>query len=284
MKHYITDSNPMRAQFNALAGHQAKHFAYAFDAGVATITLNRPERKNPLTFDSYAELRDLFRALELANDVKVVVLTGAGGNFCSGGDVHEIIGPLTQMTMPEMLEFTRMTGNLIKAMRLCPQPIVAAIDGICAGAGAMMALAADMRLGTPRAKTAFLFTRVGLAGADMGACALLPRLIGQGRASELLFSGRSMSADEGLHWGFFNALHAPDQVLAAAQTMAQNLASGPTFAHSMTKTMLHQEWAMTLDQALEAEAQAQAICMQTQDFKRAFDAFAAKQTPVFGGD
>jgi enoyl-CoA hydratase/carnithine racemase len=274
----------MRAQFNALAGHQAKHFAYAFDAGVATITLNRPERKNPLTFDSYAELRDLFRALELANDVKVVVLTGAGGNFCSGGDVHEIIGPLTQMTMPEMLEFTRMTGNLIKAMRLCPQPIVAAIDGICAGAGAMMALAADMRLGTPRAKTAFLFTRVGLAGADMGACALLPRLIGQGRASELLFSGRSMSADEGLQWGFFNALHAPDQVLAAAQTMAHNLASGPTFAHGMTKTMLHQEWAMTLDQALEAEAQAQAICMQTQDFKRAFDAFAAKQTPVFGGD
>jgi enoyl-CoA hydratase/carnithine racemase len=284
MKHYITDSNPMREQFNALAGHQAKHFAYAFDAGVATITLNRPERKNPLTFDSYAELRDLFRALELANDVKVVVLTGAGDNFCSGGDVHEIIGPLTQMTMPEMLEFTRMTGNLIKAMRLCPQPIVAAIDGICAGAGAMMALAADMRLGTPRAKTAFLFTRVGLAGADMGACALLPRLIGQGRASELLFTGRAMSADEGLQWGFFNALHAPDQVLAAAQTMAHNLASGPTFAHSMTKTMLHQEWAMTLDQALEAEAQAQAICMQSQDFKRAFDAFAAKQTPVFGGD
>jgi enoyl-CoA hydratase/carnithine racemase len=246
--------------------------------------LNRPERKNPLTFDSYAELRDLFRALELANDVKVVVLTGAGGNFCSGGDVHEIIGPLTQMTMPEMLEFTRMTGNLIKAMRLCPQPIIAAIDGICAGAGAMMALAADMRLGTARAKTAFLFTRVGLAGADMGACALLPRLIGQGRASELLFSGRSMSAEEGLQWGFFNALHEPDQVLAAAQTMAKNLASGPTFAHGMTKTMLHQEWAMTLDQALEAEAQAQAICMQTQDFKRAFDAFAAKQTPVFGGD
>ena len=198
--------------------------------------------------------------------------------------MHEIIGPLTQMTMPEMLEFTRMTGNLIKAMRLCPQPIIAAIDGICAGAGAMMALAADMRLGTPRAKTAFLFTRVGLAGADMGACALLPRLIGQGRASELLFSGRSMSADEGLQWGFFNALHEPDQVLAAAQTMAKNLASGPTFAHGMTKTMLHQEWAMTLDQALEAEAQAQAICMQTQDFKRAFDAFAAKQTPVFGGD
>ena len=284
MKHFITNSNPMRPQFHPMAGHQAKHFSYAFDAGVATITLNRPERKNPLTFDSYAELRDMFRSLELANDVKVVVLTGAGGNFCSGGDVHEIIGPLTQMTMPEMLEFTRMTGNLIKAMRLCPQPIIAAIDGICAGAGAMMALAADMRLGTARAKTAFLFTRVGLAGADMGACALLPRLIGQGRASELLFSGRSMSADEGLQWGFFNALHEPDQVLAAAQTMAKNLASGPTFAHGMTKTMLHQEWAMTLDQALEAEAQAQAICMQTQDFKRAFDAFAAKQTPVFGGD
>jgi enoyl-CoA hydratase/carnithine racemase len=246
--------------------------------------LNRPERKNPLTFDSYAELRDMYRTLEQSTDVKAVVLTGAGGNFCSGGDVHEIIGPLTQMTMPEMLEFTRMTGNLIKAMRLCPQPIIAAIDGICAGAGAMMALAADMRLGTPRAKTAFLFTRVGLAGADMGACALLPRLIGQGRASELLFTGRSMSADEGLQWGFFNALHAPDQVLGAAQTMAKNLASGPTFAHGMTKTMLHQEWAMTLDQALEAEAQAQAICMQTQDFKRAFDAFAAKQTPVFGGD
>lgn len=237
-----------------------------------------------MTFDSYAELRDIFRSLEQTTDVKVVVLTGAGGNFCSGGDVHEIIGPLTQMTMPEMLEFTRMTGNLIKAMRLCPQPIIAAIDGICAGAGAMMALAADMRLGTVRAKTAFLFTRVGLAGADMGACALLPRLIGQGRASELLFTGRSMSADEGLQWGFFNALHAPDQVLATAQTMAKNLASGPTFAHGMTKTMLHQEWAMTLDQALEAEAQAQAICMQTQDFKRAFDAFAAKQTPVFGGD
>ena len=284
MKHFITNTNPMRPQFHAMAAHQAKHFSYAFGAGVATITLNRPERKNPLTFDSYAELRDLFRALELANDVKAVVLTGAGGNFCSGGDVHEIIGPLTQMTMPEMLEFTRMTGNLIKAMRLCPQPIIAAIDGICAGAGAMMALAADMRLGTPRAKTAFLFTRVGLAGADMGACALLPRLIGQGRASELLFSGRGMSAEEGLQWGFFNSLHESGDVLTAAQAMAKNLASGPTFAHGMTKTMLHQEWAMTLDQALEAEAQAQAICMQTQDFKRAFDAFAAKQTPVFGGD
>ena len=275
MKHFITDNNPMHSQFHAMAGHQAKHFSYAFDDGVATITLNRPERKNPLTFDSYAELRDMFRALEQATDVKTVVLTGAGGNFCSGGDVHEIIGPLTQMTMPEMLEFTRMTGNLIKAMRLCPQPIIAAIDGICAGAGAMMALAADMRLGTARAKTAFLFTRVGLAGADMGACALLPRLIGQGRASELLFTGRGMSAEEGLQWGFFNALHEPDAILDAALALAHKLASGPTFAHGMTKTMLHQEWAMTLDQALEAEAQAQAICMQTKDFKRAFDAFAA---------
>jgi enoyl-CoA hydratase/carnithine racemase len=216
--------------------------------------------------------------------VKTVVITGAGGNFCSGGDVHEIIGPLTKMTMPEMLEFTRMTGDLIKAMRLCPQPIIAAIDGICAGAGAMMALAADMRLGTAQAKTAFLFTRVGLAGADMGACALLPRLIGQGRASELLFTGRSMSAQEGLAWGFFNALHEPQDVLAQAQKLAQELADGPTFAHGMTKTMLHQEWAMTLDQAIEAEAQAQAICMQTQDFTRAYKAFSAKQKPVFQGD
>ncbi|WP_309683809.1 enoyl-CoA hydratase family protein, partial [Polaromonas sp.] len=246
MKHYIRPGNPMQAQFNALAGHQARHFAYAFEAGVATLTLNRPERKNPLTFDSYAELRDLFRALNSATDVKTIVLTGAGGNFCSGGDVHEIIGPLTKMRMPELLEFTRMTGDLIKAMRLCPQPIVAAIDGICAGAGAMMALAADLRLGTANAKTAFLFTRVGLAGADMGACALLPRLIGQGRASELLFTGRAMSAQEGLQWGFFNALHEPQALLGAAQTLAQELASGPTFAHGMTKTMLHQEWAMTL--------------------------------------
>ena len=284
MKHYIGPNNPMHAQFDALASHQAQHFAYAFDAGVATLTLNRPERKNPLTFDSYAELRDLFRALNSATDVRVVVLTGAGGNFCSGGDVHEIIGPLTKMSMPELLEFTRMTGDLIKAMRLCPQPIVAAIDGICAGAGAMMALAADLRLGTAQAKTAFLFTRVGLAGADMGACALLPRLIGQGRASELLFTGRAMSAQEGLQWGFFNALHEPQDLLVQAQKLAHELASGPTFAHGMTKTMLHQEWAMTLDQAIEAEAQAQAICMQTRDFTRAYEAFAAKQKPVFKGD
>ena len=284
MKHYVGPANPMHSQFNALAAYPARHFAYVFEGGVATLTLNRPERKNPLTFESYAELRDLFRALNSALDVKVVVLTGAGGNFCSGGDVHEIIGPLTKMTMPELLEFTRMTGDLIKAMRLCPQPIVAAIDGICAGAGAMMALAADIRLGTAQAKTAFLFTRVGLAGADMGACALLPRLIGQGRASELLFTGRAMSAEEGLNWGFFNALHAPEALLNAAQKLAHELAAGPTFAHGMTKTMLHQEWAMTLDQAIEAEAQAQAICMQTQDFKRAYEAFAAKRKPVFQGD
>ena len=284
MKHYITPTNPMRTQFNARAGHKAAHFSYAFEAGVATLSLNRPERKNPLTFDSYHELRNLFAGFNHSTDVKAVVLTGEGGNFCSGGDVHEIIGPLTQMSMAEMLEFTRMTGDLVKQMRLCPQPIIAAIDGICAGAGAMMALAADMRLGTQLAKTAFLFTRVGLAGADMGACALLPRMIGQGRASELLFTGRVMTAQEGLQWGFFNALHEPGALLPAAQKLAHELASGPTFAHGMTKTMLHQEWAMTLDQAIEAEAQAQAICMQTQDFTRAFEAFSAKQKPVFEGN
>ena len=284
MKHFINAANPMHGQFEALASYPAKHFAYACENGVATLTLNRPERKNPLTFASYAELRDLFRAFNRASDVKAVVLTGAGGNFCSGGDVHEIIGPLTKMSMPELLEFTRMTGELIKAMRACPQPIIAAIDGICAGAGAMLALAADMRLGTPQTTTAFLFTRVGLAGADMGACALLPRLIGQGRASELLFTGRAMRADEGLQWGFFNALHAPDILMAEAQQLARSLATGPTFAHGMTKTMLHQEWAMTLDQAIEAEAQAQAICMQTQDFQRAYEAFSARKKPVFLGD
>ncbi len=284
MKHYITPGNPMRPQFDALASYSAKHFSYAFDRGVATLSLNRPERKNPLTFDSYHELRNLFAALNHATDVKAVVLTGEGGNFCSGGDVHEIIGPLTKMSMTEMLEFTRMTGDLVKQMRLCPQPIIAAIDGICAGAGAMMALAADMRLGTPQAKTAFLFSRVGLAGADMGACALLPRMIGQGRASELLFTGRAMTAQEGLQWGFFNALHEANDLAPAAHKLAHELASGPTFANGMTKTMLHQEWAMTLDQAIEAEAQAQAICMQTQDFTRAYEAFAAKQKPVFEGN
>lgn len=284
MKHYIPPGNPMHSQLRAMADYSAQHFAYAVNAGVANLTLNRPDRKNPLTFESYAELRDLFQSLARATDVKVVVISGSGGNFCSGGDVHEIIGPLTRMSMPELLEFTRMTGDLVKAMRACPQPVIAAIDGICAGAGAMMALAADMRLGTPQAKTAFLFTRVGLAGADMGACALLPRLIGQGRASELLFTGRSMNAAEGLSWGFFNALHAPDALLNEAAQLAHSLANGPTFAHGMTKTMLHQEWTMTLDQAIEAEAQAQAICMQTQDFTRAFEAFSARQKPVFEGN
>ncbi len=284
MKHYISPTNPMRAQFDAKASYAAKHFAYACQGSIATITLNRPDKKNPLTFDSYGELRDLFRALVYATDVKAIVFTGEGSNFCSGGDVHEIIGPLTTMSMPEMLEFTRMTGDLVKAIKACPQPVIAAIDGICAGAGAMIALAADLRLGTPQAKTAFLFTRVGLAGADMGACALLPRMIGQGRASELLFTGRSMSAQEGLNWGFFNALHESAELVAAAQQLAQQLADGPTFAHGMTKTMLHQEWSMTIDQAIEAEAQAQAICMQTGDFKRAYDAFVAKQKPVFAGD
>jgi len=283
MKHPIPDHNPMRGQY-APAPASPRHFALSITNGVATVTLNRPDRKNPLTFDSYAELRDWFNGLQRATDVKAVVLTGAGGNFCSGGDVHEIIGPLTTMTMPELLAFTRMTGALVSAMRACPQPIVAAIDGVCAGAGAMMALASDLRLGTPRTSTAFLFTRVGLAGADMGACALLPRVIGQGRASELLFTGRSMKAEEGLAWGFFNALHEPDALPGAAAKLAQSLAEGPTFAHGMTKTMLHQEWAMTLDQAIEAEAQAQAICMQTQDFRRAYEAFAAKQRPVFEGD
>ena len=284
MKHFIGSTNPMRPQFEPKAGYAARHFAWSYEDGVGTVTLNRPERKNPLTFDSYAELRDLFHALKFATDVKAIVVTGAGGNFCSGGDVHEIIGPLTKMTMPEMLEFTRMTGDLVKTMRNCPQPVIGAIDGICAGAGAMMALACDIRYGTPATKTAFLFTRVGLAGADMGACALLPRVIGQGRASELLFTGRAMTASEGLAWGFFNALHDSADLLGAATAIARDLAAGPTFAHGMTKTMLQQEWAMTIEQAIEAEAQAQAICMQTQDFRRAYEAFAAKQKPVFGGD
>ena len=284
MKHYIGAGNPMRAQFEAKAAYKAEHFAWSYEAGVGTVTLNRPERKNPLTFDSYAELRDLFRALNYATDVKAIVVTGAGGNFCSGGDVHEIIGPLTGMRMPELLEFTRMTGDLVKAIRACPQPIVGAIDGVCAGAGAMIALACDLRYGSPATRTAFLFTRVGLAGADMGACALLPRVIGQGRASELLFTGRAMTAQEGHAWGFFNALHESDVLLEAATKMARELAEGPSFAHGMTKTMLAQEWSMTIDQAIEAEAQAQAICMQTEDFKRAYEAFAAKRKPVFGGD
>ena len=284
MKHYIGAANPMRSRYDATAAFQAQHFSWACANGVGTITLNRPERKNPLTFDSYSELCQLFDALRRSTDVKAVVVTGAGGNFCSGGDVHEIIGPLTKMSMPELLEFTRMTGDLVKTMRNCPQPVIGAIDGICAGAGAMMALACDIRYGTPATRTAYLFTRVGLAGADMGACALLPRVIGQGRASELLFSGRAMTAQEGLAWGFFNALVESAELLPKAQAFAAELAAGPTFAHGITKTQLNQEWNMGLDQAIEAEAQAQSICMQTADFERAYRAFVAKEQPVFQGD
>jgi len=267
-----------------LAVYQGQHFQYQFTSAVATITLNRPERKNPLTFESYAELRALFSGMALADDVHVIVLTGAGGNFCSGGDVHEIIGPLTKLDLPGLLEFTRMTGAVVKAMRACPQPIIAAIDGICAGAGALLALASDLRLGTERSKTAFLFNRVGLAGCDMGACAMLPRLIGQGRASELLYTGRNMSGAEGERWGFFNRLCTPEALLAQAQALAAELAAGPTFAHGMTKKMLHQEWNMGIDEAIESEAQAQAICMATNDFHRAYHAFAAKQKPEFEGN
>jgi enoyl-CoA hydratase/carnithine racemase len=267
-------------------GYTATHFRWRADddGKVATVTLDRPEKKNPLTFDAYAELRDLFRGLVYASDIKAIVISGAGGNFCSGGDVHEIIGPLTKMSMPELLAFTRMTGDLVKAMRACPQPIVAAVDGVCAGAGAMIALGSDFRLGTPAAKTAFLFVKVGLAGCDMGACTLLPRMIGQGRAAELLYTGRAMTADEGHAWGFYNRLVAADSLLSDARSLARTLADGPTFAHAMTKKLLHQEWAMDVDAAIEAEAQAQAICMQTQDFRRAFDAFVSKQKPKFQGN
>jgi enoyl-CoA hydratase/carnithine racemase len=267
-----------------LAGYAAHHFLYAAEGGVATITLNRPEKKNPLTFESYTELRDLFRAMAHARDITVIVLTGADGNFCSGGDVKEIIGPLTSMEMPMLLDFTRLTGDLIKAMRACPQPILAAIDGVCMGAGAVMALASDIRFGTARSRTAFLFTRVGLAGCDMGSCALLPRVIGQGRAGELLYTGRSMSGDEAERWGFFNRVCAPEQVLADAQEVAAQLAAGPTFAHAMTKRMLHQEWNMGVDEAIEAEAQAQAICMKTNDFHRAYHAIVEKRAPKFEGN
>jgi enoyl-CoA hydratase/carnithine racemase len=262
-----------------LAGYVGRHVAFAAEHRVATVTLSRPERKNPLTFESYAELRDLFRAMAQAPAIAVVVLTGAGENFCSGGDVHEIIGPLTKLDMPGLLAFTRLTGDLVKAMRACPQPIIAAVDGVCAGAGAMLALASDIRLGTARSKTAFLFTRVGLAGCDMGACALLPRAIGQGRAAELLYTG-----GEAERWGFFNRLCAPDALLADAQALARDLAAGPTFAQGMTKAMLHQEWDMGLDAAIEAEAQAQAICMATKDFQRAYQAFVAKRKPQFEGN
>jgi enoyl-CoA hydratase/carnithine racemase len=263
---------------------QPAHFLWDFAGGIATVTLNRPERKNPLTFESYAELRDTFRALVYQPEVKVVVVAGAGGNFSSGGDVHEIIGPLTEMEMPDLLKFTRMTGDLVKAMRGCPQPIIAALDGICVGAGAIVAMSSDIRLATPETKTAFLFTRVGLAGCDMGACAILPRIIGQGRASDLLFTGRVMTAEEGERWGFHNRLVARDSLLEEALGFARSLASGPTFAHGITKTQLNQEWNVSLETAIEMEAQAQAICMATNDFRRAFEAFAAKRQPEFKGD
>jgi enoyl-CoA hydratase/carnithine racemase len=264
--------------------HSPRHFGWASAGGVATITLDRPDKKNPLTFDSYAELRDTFRALVVTPSIRAIVIGGAGGNFCSGGDVHEIIGPLTRMAMPELLAFTRMTGDLVRAMRACPQPIVAAVDGVCAGAGAILAMASDLRLATANARTAFLFTRVGLAGADMGACAILPRLIGHGRAADLLFSGRAMSAEEGLAWGFFSRVVDPETLMSEAQSLARTIASGPAFAHAMTKRQLDMEWAVAIDTAIEMEAQAQAICMATNDFTRAYDAFAAKQKPVFQGD
>jgi enoyl-CoA hydratase/carnithine racemase len=263
---------------------RATHFGLEVAGGVAVVTLTGAERKNPLTFESYAELRDTFRALAGANDVDAVVFTGEAGNFSSGGDVHEIIGPLTKMDMGGLLEFTRMTGDLVKAIRHCPQPVIAAVDGICAGAGAAIATACDLRLGTPRAKVAFLFARVGLAGADMGVCAMLPRVIGQGRTAELLFTGRSMSAEEGERWGFFNRLVEPEALRQEALELAGTLAAGPNFAHAMTKKMLDQEWDMSVDEAIEAEAQAQAICMQTRDFERAYRAFAEKRRPEFEGD
>jgi enoyl-CoA hydratase/carnithine racemase len=265
-----------------------RHFLWEVSGKVATITLNRPDRKNPLTFHSYAELRDLFRALTYSKTIKSVVVTGAGGNFCSGGDVHEIIGPLVEMQraddMAGLLAFTRMTGDLVKAMRAAPQTIIAAVDGICAGAGAIIAMAADLRVGTAASKVAFLFTRVGLAGADMGACNILPRLIGAGRASELLFTGRSMDGNEAERWGFYNRLCAPESLVSEAQAMALSLASGPTFAHAMTKRCIHQEWNMGIDEAIEAEAQAQALCMQTRDFERAYEAFVNRRKPEFAGD
>jgi enoyl-CoA hydratase/carnithine racemase len=258
------------------------HFLWEFGGGVVTITLNRPERKNPLTFESYEELRATFYRLDHSRQVKAVVLRGAGGNFCSGGDVHEIIGPLTKMDCPGLLRFTRMTGDLVRAMRACPQPIIAAVEGACAGAGAIMAMASDIRFATPGTKTAFLFTRVGLSGADMGACAILPRIIGHGRAAELLFTGRNMSAEEGLAWGFYNRVI--DDVHGEAAALAAQLAAGPSIAHAVTKRQLDVEWNVTIEEALEMEARAQARCMETNDFKRAYEAFASKQKPVFEGN
>lgn len=282
----MSATDPMAAMRHPLAARTPTHFGWStvHDGRVGIVTLNRPERKNPLTFESYAELRDLFRDLAYASDVRAIVLNGAGGNFCSGGDVFEIIEPLTRMAVPALLAFTRMTGDLVKAMRACPQPIIAAVDGVAAGAGAILAMASDLRLATPRTRTAFLFTRVGLAGCDMGACALLPRLIGQGRASDLLFTGRNMDAVEGERWGFYNGIVEPEALLAEATRRAADLADGPAFAHAMTKTMLQQEWNVSVEQAIEMEAQAQVLCMGTQDFRRAFEAFAAKRTPRFEGN
>ena len=268
----------------SMAELKPQHFLWDVEDGIATVRLDRPGRKNPLTFDSYAELRDTFRDLAYADDVDVVVVAPNGGNFCSGGDVHEIIGPLVAMNMKQLLAFTRMSGDLVKAMIGCSKPIVSAVDGVCAGAGAIIAMASDLRLATPDATTAFLFTRVGLAGCDMGACAILPRIIGHGRAAELLYTGRAMTATEGERWGFYNALHPADELEPRAMALARQLADGPTFAHGITKTQLNQEWNMGLEQAIEAEAQAQAICMQTADFERAYRAFVARETPTFGGD
>ena len=276
----MTVANPVTLPLSA---YKAQHVRWTLDGKVATLTLDRPDKKNPLTFASYAEIADLFRAAAKDDGVKAIVVTGAGGNFCSGGDVFEIIGPLVETGTAELLKFTKMTGDVVKAMRACPQPIIAAVDGVCAGAGAIIAMASDLRIGTTKAKVAFLFNRVGLAGCDMGACAILPRIVGHGRASELLYTGRALGGEEAERWGFFNRLAAPDRVLAEAQALAAELAAGPTFANAMTKRMLEMEWAMSIESAIEAEAVAQALCMKTEDFSRAYRAFAAKQKPVFEG-
>lgn len=277
----MTAANPVTLP---LAQYQARHLHCGVAGKVVTLTLNRPERKNPLTFESYAEMTDIFRATAKDEQVKAIVVTGAGGNFSSGGDVLEIIGPLVEMGATGLLNFTTMTGGLVKAMRAAPQPIVAAVDGVCAGAGAIVAMASDIRVGTPNAKIAFLFNRVGLAGCDMGACAILPRIVGQGRAAELLYTGRVLGGEEAERWGFFNKLAAPDAVLAEATTLAGELADGPTFGNAMTKRMLEMEWAMSVESAIEAEAVAQALCMKTEDFARAYRAFAEKRKPVFEGN
>jgi enoyl-CoA hydratase/carnithine racemase len=284
MRHLPGQPHQLPVNHTLLAAYQGRHFRYEVTDKTARITLNRAERKNSLTFDSYNELRNLFRAMSEASDIKAIILAGAGGNFCSGGDVHEIIGALTKLDMPGLLAFTRLTGDLVKAMRSCPQPVIAAIDGVCAGAGAILAMASDVRLGTPRSKIAFLFTRVGLAGCDMGACALLPRIIGQGRATELLLTGRSIIGEEAERWGFLNRLCASEVLLTEAMALASELTSGPSFAHAMTKRMMQQEWNMGVDEAIEAEAQAQAICMATNDFHRAYHAFVNKRKPEFKGD